>query len=74
MAVINNTLENDIMNISNLLNVVGIEKLYIISISIDDTFDYKVYETNEKCNVKLIEVSLKFFMCNFLDNPDNTNF
>jgi hypothetical protein len=66
------TVENDLVNISNLLNAMELGVLYIIEIIIDDTFECEIFELEQQSQVKYIKVGLKVFMNNFLE--DNTNF
>lgn len=46
-------------------------KLYIFSIIIDENFEYEVTEVN---NVKYIEIGLRYFIENYLENPNNVHF
>jgi len=71
MVVFNNTVENDLVNISNLLNTMNLETWYIFSIIMDDSFECIIYELEPNSNIKYIEIGLKFFIENFLENPDN---
>ena len=49
----------------------NIDQLYIFSIVIDETFEYKVTEVEQ---VKYIEIGLVYFINNYLGNPNNTEF
>jgi len=49
----------------------NIDQLYIFSIVIDETFEYKVTEVEQ---VKYIEMGLVYFINNYLGNPNNTEF
>lgn len=67
-------MENSLDNMANLAHCMNMETLYIFSIVISDTFEYKLTEIKSPCNIKYIEVGLTFFLENFLDNPNNVNF
>jgi len=71
MTILNNSIECDLWNISKFLNYMNIDKLYIFSIVIDKTMEYKVVETEQ---VKYIEVGFKYFMENYLEGPNSTDF
>lgn len=73
MVVLNNSVENNLMNMAKLANDMNLDTFYIFSIIICDTFKYKVREVEYPCKVKYIEVGLRFFIENFLEK-DNVNF
>jgi len=74
MVVMNDTINNDLIYISNMLNAMELDTLYIISISIDDSLEYEIFELEHESNVKYINVGLRFFVENFLQNSENHNF
>lgn len=47
------------------------EKLYIFSIVIDETMEYKLVETPQ---VKYIEIGFKYFIENYLESSNNADF
>lgn len=71
MVIPNNIINSNLVQISILLEVMQLDKLYIYSIILDEQFEYTVTEVEQ---VKYIEVGFKFFMKNFLENPENVNF
>jgi hypothetical protein len=74
MAVVNDTINNDLIFISNMLNSMELDVLYIISINIDDSLEYEIMELEHQSNVKYINVGLRFFVDNFLQNSEYHNF
>lgn len=74
MAVVNDTINNDLIFISNMLNAMELDVLYIISINIDDSLEYEIMELEHQSNVKYINVGLRFFVDNFLQNSEYHNF
>nr|QJQ35301.1 hypothetical protein [Fusarium ficicrescens] len=74
MVVINETIDNDLVHISNLLNVMDLDAMYIFSINFDDSIQFEVFELEHRSNVKYIEVGLRFFIENYLENPNNEDF
>jgi hypothetical protein len=74
MAILNNSLDCDLWKITNLSNLMNMDSLYIFSISLDDNSDCRILEVEESSKVKYVEIGLKYFMENFLDNPHNGDF
>lgn len=74
MVVLNNPIENTLQNVANLSSCVKLDMFYIISIVMCDKLQYEIKEVISPCNVKYIEVGLKFFVENYLENPGNHNF
>lgn len=73
MVVLNNTIENNLLNIAKYSSNMNLDTFYIFSIVISDSFEYKVTEVDYPCKVKYIEVGLRFFVENFLES-DNVDF
>lgn len=71
MLIPKDIINSNLVQISNLLDVMELDKLYIYSIILDEQFEYEVTEVEQ---VKYIEVGFKFFMENLLENPENVNF
>lgn len=71
MTILNNSIECDLWNISKLSEYMNIDKFYIFSIVIDETFECKVTETEQ---VKYVEVGFKYFIENYLENSNNIDF
>lgn len=73
MVVVNNHIENNLFNIAKSSSDMNLDTFYIFSIVVDDSFECKVTEVEHPCKVKYIEVSVSFFIENFLGS-DNLNF
>jgi len=71
MVVVNNSVENSLSNIAELSGYMGLDQLYVFCIDMNETSEYKVAEVGQ---VKYIELSVKLFANNYLDNPNNTDF
>nr|YP_010303547.1 hypothetical protein MRV25_mgp17 [Purpureocillium takamizusanense]UNI92576.1 hypothetical protein [Purpureocillium takamizusanense] len=71
MTILNNSIECDLWNVSKLSKSMNIDKFYIFSIVIDETFECKVTETEQ---VKYVEIGFKYFIENYLENSNNTDF
>jgi hypothetical protein len=74
MVVLNNLVENDLLNMSKLLNFMNIDTLFIFSIIADEALGLNVIELEHPSKIKYIEVGLKFFIENYLENPNNAYF
>lgn len=74
MTMLNNTIENDLAYISAISAAMQLDRLYIIEISMDNLFECEIYELEQQSNVKYIKIGLKFFLENFLENPNNKDF
>lgn len=74
MAVVKTTIANDLIYISNLLKTMELNSLFIIEIIIDDTFECEIFQLEQGSQTKYIKVGLRYFVGNFLQNPNNTNF
>nr|QJQ35219.1 hypothetical protein [Fusarium ramigenum]QTK22401.1 hypothetical protein [Fusarium oxysporum f. sp. albedinis]SNU76834.1 TPA: hypothetical protein [Fusarium oxysporum f. sp. lycopersici]SNU77058.1 TPA: hypothetical protein [Fusarium oxysporum f. sp. cucumerinum]SNU77665.1 TPA: hypothetical protein [Fusarium oxysporum f. sp. niveum]SNU77835.1 TPA: hypothetical protein [Fusarium oxysporum]SNU78072.1 TPA: hypothetical protein [Fusarium oxysporum PHW808] len=73
MAVLNNPVENNLLNIAKYSSDMNLDTFYIFSIVIDDSFECKITEVDYPCKVKYIEVGISFFIENFLGS-ENINF
>jgi hypothetical protein len=65
MVIINNTIENDLVYMSNMLNIMNLDVLYIFYIVADDSIEYEIFEHEHYSKIKYIEIGLRFFMKNF---------
>lgn len=65
MVIINNTIENDLIYMSNMLNIMNLDVLYIFYIVADDSIEYEIFEYEHYSKIKYIEIGLRFFMKNF---------
>jgi hypothetical protein len=74
MVVLKDTINNDLMQISQLLNIMNFDKLYIFSIINDKNIKYKVTEIEGSTTVKYIEIGLQYYIKNVLINSENHNF
>lgn len=74
MVVLNNLVENDLLNMSKLLNFMNIDTLSIFSIIADESLGLNVIELEHPSKIKYIEVGLRFFIENYLENPNNVYF
>jgi hypothetical protein len=69
--IVNNTIENNLYDMSKSLNLMHLQTFYIVSIIIDEQFECNITEIKEPSNIIHIEVGLKFFYEKFLNNPDH---
>jgi len=74
MTMLNNTIENDLGYISTISAAMELDRLYIIEITIDNSFECEVYELEQQSKVKYIKMGLRFFLENYLENPNNADF
>jgi hypothetical protein len=70
MTILNNSVECDLWKITNLSNDMNMDSFNIFSIVMSDTFECRVTEVEESSNVKYVEMGIKYFMENYLDNPN----
>lgn len=70
MVILNDNIENNLTNISNLCSHVNIDRLFIFSIVISDTFEYEVTEIDSPSHIKYIEIGSTFFINNILESSD----
>jgi hypothetical protein len=71
MVTVNNLIENNLSNIAAVSKHMNLDTLYIFSIIIDDTFEYEMLELEAPSKIKYVEIGVKFFIENFLENPNN---
>lgn len=69
MVVPNERIENDLSQISNLLDNMNLDKLYIFSIIVDDKFNCNIIELEQGSNVIYIEIGIHSFIEGFLNSP-----
>lgn len=43
MVIINNTIENDLVYMSNMLNIMNLDVLYIFYIVANDSIEYEIF-------------------------------
>lgn len=65
MVIINNTIENDLVYMSNMLNIMNLDVLCIFYIVADDSIEYEIFEHERYSKIKYIKIGLRFFMKNF---------
>ena len=70
MTILNNSVECDLWKITNLSNDMNMDSFNIFSIVMSDTFECRVTEVEDSSNVKYVEMGIKYFMENYLDNPN----
>lgn len=71
MVVLNNKVENDLYNISKLLNFIDLDVFHILSIVDNEQLEYEITKVTTPSTVLHIEVGLRFFLENFLENPNH---
>lgn len=74
MVVLNNSIENDLLNMAELMDFMNIDTLFIFSIIPDESLELNVVELEHPSKIKYIEVGLKFFIEKYLENPNNAYF
>lgn len=70
MTILNNSIECDLWKITSLSNHMNVDSFNIFSIVMSETFECKIARVEESCNVKYIEIGIKYFLENYLDNPN----
>lgn len=70
MVSVNSTMKISMSNIAMYSNSLNIDILYIFSIVINETYENEYVELKEPCNIVYIRVGLRFFLENYLENPD----
>lgn len=71
MVAVNSSMDNNLQYISNTLDSLNMDVLYIFSIYVDNSIELKVFELEQSSNIKYVKVGIKFFMENYLDNSNN---
>jgi hypothetical protein len=74
MNILNNSVECDLWKMNDLANYMNIDSLYIFSIIISDTFECKISEIDKYSKVKYIEIGIRYFMENYLNNSNDVDF
>jgi hypothetical protein len=74
MVILKKSLITDLNNISRTAAYMKIERLHIISIVMDEKFEYQITEVNSPVKIVYIEIGFNYFLENFLGNPDNHQF
>lgn len=70
MVILNNSIENTLSNIAVISRNINLGPLYIVSIIIDDKFEYEILDLEAPSRVIYLEIGVKFFMQKMLDNED----
>lgn len=74
MVILNNSVENSLSNVANLSCYMGLDSLYVISIVMSEEFQYEIKEVESSCNVKYIEVGIRYFVEHYLENQNSDHF
>lgn len=75
MVVLNDVVKCNLWNILTFSNKMNMDKFNIVSIVIDDSFEYKVTKVNnDECEINYIEIGSRYFIENILENPNNFDF
>jgi hypothetical protein len=72
MVIPNFTINNHIYDIKGMSKYLNLNKLFIFTIIICDSFKYEIEEAEESTHIKHIKVGSSFFINNFLNSKDNT--
>jgi hypothetical protein len=72
MIVPNTTINTNLEDIEVLSKIMNIDKFYVFTIIICDTFEYELEQFKEHTHIKHIKVGSTYFINNFLNNKDKT--
>lgn len=70
MASVNNTMKISMSNITKSCKILNIDKLYIISIVMNDAYENEYVELKESCQIIYIRLGVISFIENYLRNPN----
>lgn len=74
MAVVKTTIDNDLIYISNTMNSMELDELFIVEINVRNSVECNIFELEHRSRIKYIKVGLEIFIENFLGSSSQIDF